>query len=611
MKKSYLPLAVACLLATGCSKNMADYAGPQNGATEEEVKDNVEKVFGVTFDTDHDWCTTLAGSVTVNNIPAEVKTVQVLVYTADGYDDEGGTVTSLKVLNEAEVNGQSSVKLYYDAPAKNQGLYAAFISESGYTLQKIEGGTLSYRRAIKTRATVGATGTQYELPAVEPEIGVIEDSWASQRGWLPDEKLYGMSDYSAQKMSVENYDSEAIDAFRTLVFSYFKNGRSYNNLPLVKKSGLYNANVYPITTGSEPIVISPVYKRDGGAKYGDEVLNSDLYYYYFKEENLGSDPVAYLESLPKYKAIPFGECLSDEDVIEKKYAYALIYWGDGVPAIGTKGTYQFPEGYKIGFMVRAKTTSEAPKKQGELYGDGRLNSHINAWPNFSSSKLGSDGPRQAWLTVNNRMLLCFESGTDADFNDVIMEVEGGLENLVVVPETEANAYTYCFEDTQLGDYDMNDIVIKAVRKGNQVTYSIVACGAYDKLYVRNINSGDIRDDVEVHDLFGTEQDVFINTTDAQNAMEPKSVTVTVSSDFSFLDVTKQPYIYNRTKNREVRLAKVGEDPHAIMIPDDFSYPLERVCIKDAYPEFNNWGQNHITSTDWFKHPYTRVTYNNE
>ena len=52
--------------------------------------------------------------------------------------------------------------------------------------------------------------------------------------------------------------------FRQIIFSYFKNGRKYNNLPLVKSSSYYNETVYPITTGDEPIIVSPVYKNDGG-----------------------------------------------------------------------------------------------------------------------------------------------------------------------------------------------------------------------------------------------------------------------------------------------------------------------------------------------------------
>ena len=126
---------------------------------------------------------------------------------------------------------------------------------------------------------------------------------------------------------------------------------------VVIESGFYNDNCYPITTGDEPILVTPVYKSDKAKQYGNEVYNSDLYYYYFKEENVGSDPQAYFESLPKYKAIPFNECFgeTEDDVIKKHGAYALIYWGDGTPTEGTVGNYQFPEGYKIGFMVRAKT----------------------------------------------------------------------------------------------------------------------------------------------------------------------------------------------------------------------------------------------------------------
>ena len=40
----------------------------------------------------------------------------------------------------------------------------------------------------------------------------------------------------------------------------------------------------------------------------------------------------------------------------KHGSFALMYFGDGTPSIGTVGSYQFPQGYKIGFMVRAMTT---------------------------------------------------------------------------------------------------------------------------------------------------------------------------------------------------------------------------------------------------------------
>ena len=81
------------------------------------------------------------------------------------------------------------------------------------------------------------------------------------------------------------------------------------------------------------------------------------------------------------------------------------------------------------------------------------------------------------------------------------------------------------------------------------------------------------------------------------------------------------------------LSKIGEDPHAIMIPsacpkevlmayyetkedqeyvDDyvrFLYPLEKVCVKNAYPRFNEWGvDNTIISTTWYLDPVESKVY---
>jgi hypothetical protein len=262
-------------------------------------------------------------------------------------------------------------------------------------------------------------------------------------------------------------------------------------------------------------------------------------------------------------------------------------------------------------MVRAKTTAEGGKKQGELYGDGRLNNNINSYSkcNFKSSNLGEDGPRAAWMTVNGRMLLCYESGTDTDFNDIIIEVEGGVEDITVIPNLPHNFYTFCFEDTQLGDYDMNDVVIRATRiNDTKIEYSIVACGAFDKLLVKNINGTIINGNTEIHQMFGAPDGTYINTVKGQTAYEPVTDQVTVSKSFSFLDESTQPYIYDITTGLTVKLARVGEDPHGIMVPYEFKWPLEKVCIKNAYQLFNNWGSNPVTSTDWYKFPTEDLVY---
>lgn len=611
MKRIVLFAAIGSLVMASCSKGSELYEGPNQPdapvvtpTTSEDINANVQKVFGVTFDPNHDWSSTASGQVKIT-ANSSIKKVQVIVYVSEmGLDDE--EVTSMRVMNEADLNGQTTITLNYDAPKDNLGIFVAFIDGNKYTLKKVVGNEVNINDAAKTRGALGLT-----LPEGEFKIAGSEDSYANTRGWIPGEQLYYIEDYAAQKMTPQAYSDEFTKIFRGIVFSYFKNGRNYRNLPLVKSSGYYNEKAYPFTTGEDPIIISPVYKCDQAKTWGNEVWNSDLYYYYFKDTDEGyiTDPVTYLQSLPKYKAIIFKDYFGEEEDnnIEKRASYALLYYGDGTPTVGTTaGSYTFPKGYKIGFMVRAKTTSEAPKKQGELYGDGRLNNKINNWPNFSSSLLGTDGPRVAWMTFNDRKFMCWESGTDADFNDIILEVEGGVDIPDIPIDPEYNKYTYCFEDTRIGDYDLNDVVIKAVRTNETtVTYSIVACGAYDEIYIKGIGI----DNQEVHGLFGvTDTKTFINTEKGSTVYPAYTVTRNVDKTFSIADPNTAPSLFDATTNVTIELSKRGEDPHGIMIPNDFKYPLERVCVKDAYMEFNSWGQNSITSTKWYTKPTTGKVY---
>ena len=615
--KKLVTLAVIGLVLSGCTKGF-DMPEPTpeptpnptpTGVTDEEIKANVEKVFGTTFSPNHDWNSTTNGTVTLK-FNSSVKKVAVLASLSLTSDE--GNANSMKVLNQVETNNQTSVNLSYDAPSANQALYAAFYTASGCMFKKIESNTVTMDQApAKTR---GETEV-YKIPEGEFAIGKIEESWAAQRNWIPGEKLYMLADddYSRMKMDAPAFSDEYMESFRDIIFSYLPNGRKINgvwnnNLPKVMALGYTDDNAYRVTTGTAPIIVSPVYKCDGADKWGNEVYNSDLYYYYFKQESLenAANPVEFLQNLPKFKLIPFNIHFGadEDDKIRKDAAFAALYFGDGTPEIGTKGSFTFPAGYKIGFMVRAKTTSEAPKKQGELYFDGRLNTKINAYPNFSSSQLGATDPRATWFKLNNRLLQLWESGTDEDFNDIILEIEGGVEDIDIIPEFEYNTYTFCFEDREIGDYDLNDVVVKATRKSpTQVEYSIVACGAYDKLYVRNINEGVITDDAEIHSLFGVSQNTFINTESGSKYYEPITVTKTVDASFSFLNESTQPYLFDETTGKQVKLSKKGEDPHGIMIPyADFKYPLEKTCIKDAYTEFNNWGQNPVNSTDWYTKP---------
>lgn len=623
MKKNVLFALASLMLLTGCSRGVDLYQDPENKTSEEDINNNVKGVFGVDFASNQDWCTTTSGELTIL-ADASVSKVQLLVKVREVYDDVPSYVTrdAMKLLNEAEVKGQTTFKMSYDAPKENLGFYVAFITDKGNVFKKVMGNTVSVEESARTR-TLSA---DYVLPSGEFRLAKAIESYANQRGWVEGEMLYDLSDddYDRLKMTSPDYSDEFKTTFRDIVFDIFPNGRSHRNIDLVKESNFFNDKIYPITTGDEPIIVTPVYKCDNPTKYGYEVWNSDLYYYYYKADAVNGmedvEAANFFKSLPKYKAIPFGKSFGqkEDDVIAKHGSFALLYFGDGTPEVGENGSvgsYMFPKGYKIGFMIRAKTTADNNKKQGEVYGDGRLNGHINTDKefNFSSSGLAANDPRAAWLNINKKMMLTWESGTDADFNDIILEIEGGIEDIIVPPPfVFPQVFTYCFEDTELGDYDMNDVVIKALRLNETtIEYRIVACGAHDELYVKNLNYGAISDSKEVHELFGTTPQNFVNT---QNGDSYTFVvgTRTVDKDFKLSEEpdNEKPYIFNKTKNKNIYLSKAGQDPHGIMVACDFLYPLERICIRDAYLQFNNWGQNPINSTWWYMSPDQSKVYKN-
>lgn len=534
------------------------------------IKTNSEQVFGVSFPSNQDWTSATRDFVNVDL--GEYSKVLVLC----------SSDSSIKVLNSSNEGGN----IFFDVPNHYDDLYLAFIKENGEYYYKKLKDTKNLRRV-----QMG----DYNLPDEDLIITGTVESFASKRGWLPGEIFYT---FNNQSMNATDYSSDYKDIFRDIIFNYFPNGKKYDNLPQIKKSGYYNESSYPITTGDKPIIVSPMYKNDGGYH---EISEADLYYYYFK----GNPSVSEIEALPKYRVVDLSEVYTNEENnnIAKTKSYALVYWGDMIPEVGvTSGTYKFPEGYKIGFMYKSNTTYEKPKKQGEIYGDGRLNYNINNWGNFKSSKLGDTEPRMAWMSVNEKMFLCIESGTDKDFNDLICEVEGGIKPIIIIPnEPEHQFYTFCFEDQRLGDYDMNDVVIKGNRLDEtHVEWTLMACGASDEIYIYNIKGNCINANIEVHKIFGTLPETFVNT---EELFIPFITdTVIVNKNFSFLNVDTQPYIYDKTKNWEIHISRQGEDPHAIMIPYDFRWPLEKICIKDAYLEFNNWGMKLIENTDWFKFP---------
>ena len=626
MKKNLL-LAIATVLAfVSCSKDADLFEGPQPELkpTAEDIKANFKNVCGVEYGPNQDWVTTTSGSVNVK-VDASVKKVQLLVdvKVVEGASEQV-TPNEIRVLNELEPNGRTNFTMYYDAPKANQGLYVGFLTDKTYVVKKLEGSNVTFDIPATSRVTRSASS--YALPEGTFTLAVEETQFIEgHQNQYTHGKLYSLAtgDYETLAMGSQKYSSDFENLFSTVVLGTFPNGKKdangqpINNLPLVYAMGCFNEYSYGYVLDKDvPVIVTPVYKRDGAPNYGSEIYHSDFYYYYYNDAdyNAASDKKAFLKALPKFKAIPFNQTYSEgnaeEGLISQRGSFALLYYGDGKSPIGvgTTGTFKFPVGTKIGFMVRAKT-DKSPRKKGECYLDGRLNDFINTYEgmNFASSGFLGEEPRAAWFSLQNHLFLCWESGTDADFNDVILEVEG-LGGIVPPPPYYPQVFTFCFEDTPKGDYDLNDIVVKAVRTSEKsITYYLAACGAHDSIFVKNINSGAIKDNVEVHAMFGVPTKTFINTQNG-SVKDPISVTIPVDEKFSFQNEATRPYIYDATIDNTVKVSLAGEDPHGIMLPFDFDYPLEKVPVSKAYEQFNNWAKESITSTDWYAFPNESRVY---
>lgn len=88
MKKSIYVLVAGMFLLTGCMSHDFDEVTPaEKETTQDEIDQNLKKVFGVEFNPNHDWKLTTQGKLTFNVTPS-VKKVQVVAYTE--YVDENG-----------------------------------------------------------------------------------------------------------------------------------------------------------------------------------------------------------------------------------------------------------------------------------------------------------------------------------------------------------------------------------------------------------------------------------------------------------------------------------------------------------------------------------------
>lgn len=238
-------------------------------------------------------------------------------------------------------------------------------------------------------------------------------------------------------------------------------------------------------------------------------------------------------------------------------------------------------------------------------------------------------------------------------------IEKGKEKI-----EEPAPVTFAFEDQiSNGDYDLNDVVLKitphVIKTGKKITgldynnldIKLVAAGAtFDITVMVDETALSFNGKTEVHDAFGVNRGVMVNTGGTaksgvqQNAAPvtctiatPEAVKGTDADGNPTLDLSKLNIWIDvnpgKTSAAEIYYLKEKTVPYAVMIPNDWAWPKERVCIKDAYvgskeakdvaidesgnthkeDSFSVWAatleRNKIMNT-WFNYPVPGSTMNN-
>lgn len=182
-------------------------------------------------------------------------------------------------------------------------------------------------------------------------------------------------------------------------------------------------------------------------------------------------------------------------------------------------------------------------------------------------------------------------------------------------DEEPAPVTFAFEDQiSNGDYDLNDVVLKVtphvVKSGKKITsidydnldIKLVAAGAtFDITVMVDKTALSFNGKTEVHDAFGVNKGVMVNTggtakSGYQQNATPVICTIATPEDVKTNETDSEGNpILNLSKLNiwidvnpgkasaaQIFYLKEKEEPYAVMIPMDWAWPKERVCIKDAY-----------------------------
>lgn len=321
----------------------------------------------------------------------------------------------------------------------------------------------------------------------------------------------------------------------------------------------------------------------------------------------------------------------DQNIRGRKYY--LAYYGENYDEAPS---YTFPTGIRIGYFLY----SEA--KQCIFFSDCKTAYEL-CRRTYGEEEGPLVRPFAAKFRMQNRTYVGFgdESG-DCDLNDVVFIAENVYPDPTDItppelkeedpkepdePSVDPLAQTWTLACEDLGstdDVDFNDVVLDVAYVAGETTLTIIPRAAggtlVSEIYFREGDNDDFTRLGEIHNLMSSYYSeipsigyAMLNTEKSAHQVDPKTVKpikVTVPADFDFAkDFLSRIKITTRQSDEKEYEAKEitaftdlgvgGSIPQMLLLEGDWQWPLERVSVDMAYPEFKNWVKDH-NALDWTK-----------
>lgn len=253
------------------------------------------------------------------------------------------------------------------------------------------------------------------------------------------------------------------------------------------------------------------------------------------------------------------------------------------------------------FVVTADPLNDADKARILIQEEGRMSSLTYESPNMLTTLYAV---YRASTTGEAKVCPFNVSEGTADFRSATSGV---------ITSLAAQKYTYAFEDTRSGDYDMNDLVFRCWQANSTMIYvQLLAVGSPSKLLLYHYDDASraakpLFGAQEVHqlmELMGNGKSNYYNTSSLNAANFPLD-SIYIDADFTF--ATAGFYVLNQDKSAQVKLPASydnpkGYAPFALCFPAEWQWPTEKTALNKSYTKFSTFALLRQGGDDWYSTP---------